>query len=270
RAMPDFDIAEDLRAGADHDAVADLRMAVAGFLAAAAQGDAVQERNVVFDHRGFTDHQAGGVIEENTAADPRRRMDVALKDRRRAALQVEREVAPTLVPEPVCQPIGLDGMEAFIVEHRLDHPMGRRVAVAGRHDVGAENLAERGFVPQRVHVRLPDQTAGQGRMVEPLRQPVDYRGLERVVMQDRRVDEARQFGLAADDLLGLAPNACPNRINRIERRLCLILRHSTLSRTPGGLNPGRLAYIGTRSGETKACGAIWPATTATDQARPKT
>src|SRR6185437_1878654 len=69
-----------------------------------------------------------------------------------------------------------------------------------------------------------------------------------------RVDEARQFGLAADDLLGLAPNACPNRINRIERRLCLILRHSTLSRTPGGLNPGHLAYIGTRSGETKACG----------------
>ena len=67
--MPDFDIAEDLGAGADHHAAADLRMAVAVFLAGAAERHVLQDRDVVLDHRRLADHEAGGVIEEDAAAD---------------------------------------------------------------------------------------------------------------------------------------------------------------------------------------------------------
>ena len=82
-AMADLDIAEDLGAGADQDAAADLGMAVAGLLAGAAERHAVQDRDVVLDHRGLADHEAGGVVEEDAAPDPRGRMDVALEHRRR-------------------------------------------------------------------------------------------------------------------------------------------------------------------------------------------
>ena len=73
RAMADFDVAEDLRPCADQHAVADLGMAIAGLLAGAAEGDALQDRHVVLDHRRLADDQAGGVVEEDALADPRRR-----------------------------------------------------------------------------------------------------------------------------------------------------------------------------------------------------
>lgn len=42
-------------------------------LAGATEGDAVKDRHVVFDQRGLADHKAGGVIEEDAAADLRGR-----------------------------------------------------------------------------------------------------------------------------------------------------------------------------------------------------
>ena len=79
RAAADLDIADDVGARADQHAVADLRMAVAVVLAGAAERHVVQHRDVVADRRGLADHQAGGVIEEDAAADLGRRMDVALE-----------------------------------------------------------------------------------------------------------------------------------------------------------------------------------------------
>ena len=73
RAMADLDIAENLRARADQHAVADLRMAVAGLLAGAAQRHALQDRDVVLDHRRLADDEAGRVVEEDALADARGR-----------------------------------------------------------------------------------------------------------------------------------------------------------------------------------------------------
>ena len=73
RAVTDLDIADDLRAGAQHDAAADFRMAVGVFLAGAAERDVVQDRDVVLDDRGLADDQAGRVVEEDAATDRCRR-----------------------------------------------------------------------------------------------------------------------------------------------------------------------------------------------------
>ena len=72
RAMADLDIAENLRARPDHHAVADLGMAVLVLLAGAAERHAVQDRDVVLDDGGLADNEAGGVVEEDAAADFRR------------------------------------------------------------------------------------------------------------------------------------------------------------------------------------------------------
>ena len=67
--MADLDIAENLRARPNQHAAADLRMAVPVFLAGATQRDTMQDRDVVLDHRGLADHEAGAVVEEDTPAD---------------------------------------------------------------------------------------------------------------------------------------------------------------------------------------------------------
>src|SRR5260370_38470574 len=66
--MADLDIAENFRAGPDQYAVADLGMAILVLLAGAAQRDAVQDRDIVFDHSGLAGHEAGGVITEKATA----------------------------------------------------------------------------------------------------------------------------------------------------------------------------------------------------------
>ena len=65
------------------------------------------------------------MVEEDAAADPGGRMDVGLEHLGGAALQVEREVLPAVLPQPMRQPVRLDGMEALEVQHRLDEPGSR-------------------------------------------------------------------------------------------------------------------------------------------------
>ena len=76
-------------------------MPIFPLFAGAAERHIMQDRNIVADFRGFTDDQAGGVIEENATADFRRRMDIALEHRRVPALQVERKITSVLLPKPV-------------------------------------------------------------------------------------------------------------------------------------------------------------------------
>jgi hypothetical protein len=120
-------------------------------------------------------------------------------------------------------------MKTLVVEHRLDHPVGRRIAVDSGHEIGAERLAERRNILECLGIGLPDQFAGHRRMVEPLGQSVDHGRLQRVVMQDGRIDEGRELGLAPYRFFRLAADARPHRIDGIEGRLGLLLRHQIVS-----------------------------------------
>ena len=51
-------------------------------------------------------------------------------------------------------------------------------------------------------------------MIEPLGDAMDHRILEAIVMEHRRIDEGRQLGFAVDDVLRLAPDPIPDRIER--------------------------------------------------------
>ena len=55
------------------------------------------------------------------------------------------------------QPMGLDGVEALEIEHRLEKAVGGRIAIDRRDDVGAEGLADRRLVLERVGIGLTDQ-----------------------------------------------------------------------------------------------------------------
>src|SRR5215469_5177029 len=100
-AMTNFDVAENLRARPDHDAPSYFGMAVAIFVAGATERHAVQQRDIVLDYRGLTDHESGGMVEKNAPPDFRGGVDVGLEHRRRAALEIERKVLAVLSPQPV-------------------------------------------------------------------------------------------------------------------------------------------------------------------------
>ena len=154
--------------------------------------------------------------------------------------------------------------------------MGRRIAVDRRHEVGAEGVAERRGILERIRIGLPDQFARQRGMVEPLGQPVDDGRFERVVVQDGRIDEGGQFRLAPHHVFRLAADARPDRIDGIERRLHLILRHRQSSRkttrTPiiigaaSGQKPGALKP---RPRPTADEVGRWPRQTANGRLRPR-
>jgi len=90
--MTDLDIAENFCPRSDQHAVADLGVTVLILLAGAAKRDAVQDRDVIFDHRGLTADETGGVIEEYPAPDPGCGVDIGLEYRRRAALKIICEI----------------------------------------------------------------------------------------------------------------------------------------------------------------------------------
>src|SRR5204863_383465 len=97
-AMADLDVSEDLGAGAYQHSLANLRMPVARLLAGAPKRHAVQHRDIVLDHRSLADYEAGSMINEDAAPNPRIRMNVALKHSRRTALQIQSKILPVLSP----------------------------------------------------------------------------------------------------------------------------------------------------------------------------
>src|ERR1700720_1038414 len=78
-------------------------------------------------------------------------------------------------------------------------------------------------------------------MVEPLGQPIDHGRFERVVMQNGRIDEGGELGLAPYGLFRLTADARPYRIDGIEGRLGLLLRHRIVS-PPNGEKRRLLSY----------------------------
>src|SRR4029450_7829894 len=118
--------------------MANFRVTVARRLARTTERHVVQDRAVIPDHRGLADHETGGVIEEDAAPDPGRGMDIALENRRRAALQIIGEVRAALLPEPVGEAMGLDRVKTFEIEHWLEKAVGRGMTIEGRQEIGAK------------------------------------------------------------------------------------------------------------------------------------
>src|SRR3974390_654330 len=218
RAVPDLDVAEDFCTRADHHAVADFRMTVLMLLAGAAEGNVMQDRHVVVDHRRLADDEPRGMVEEDAAADARGRIDVALENDRRAALQIHRKVLATLAQKPMRQPVRLNGVKTFVIKYRLAETLRCWVTVDGRNYIGAKAFAELRLILERVVIGLPDQIGGDVGMIEPLRDAMHGRVFETIVMQDVLIHEGGEFGLAPRHLFRLSADARPYGIDFIDRR----------------------------------------------------
>lgn len=85
----DFYSAENLGTGSDEDAGADDGVACSFLFAGSSEGDFVHDGDVVFYDGGFSDDYAGGVVDEDAAADLCAWVDVYAEDFTGDALEVE-------------------------------------------------------------------------------------------------------------------------------------------------------------------------------------
>ena len=106
-----------------------------------------------------------------------------------------------------------EGVEALEVEQRLDVAAAGGIAVVDGGEIGAEGAAELGVVGQHLREGLGDQPGVDVGVIEPLRQAVAHGILEAVLAQDGGIDEAAERRLAAHDLLGLAAQLRPDRVD---------------------------------------------------------
>ncbi len=135
RAFADFDVADDFAAGRQQHAAADLRMAVARFLAGAAERDRMQDRDVVFDDGRFADHDAGCVIEHDSGTDARGRVDVDAERHADLILEKARERLAVAMPQPVRDAMRLQRVKSFEEQERRGDVVARRVARVRCEDV---------------------------------------------------------------------------------------------------------------------------------------
>ncbi len=105
-------------------------MAIAAGFAGPAQRHGLQDRDVVFNNRRFTHHNAGGMVEHDPAANLRCRVDIHLEAHRDLILQENRQRATAFVPQPVADTVGLQGVKTFQIEQRRGVFIHRRVAIS--------------------------------------------------------------------------------------------------------------------------------------------
>jgi len=117
--LADGDVAEHVGVVPYKDAIAECGVALAVPLAGAAERDALVESDVAADDGGFADDNAGGVIDEEAAAEQRTGMDVDAGEEAGEPRKNTCGQAQLHLPEPVRNAVIPDGPQARIAEHEL-------------------------------------------------------------------------------------------------------------------------------------------------------
>jgi hypothetical protein len=194
--------AQDRGAGVDRDVVLD-----GGVALDAAQGLTVSRRlgaqrhtlvepHVVADLGGLADHDAGAVVDEEAAPDPRARVDV---DAGPVVGMLRHHAWQDPHPEPlqlVRDAVGGDGPDRRIGDHDLGEALGGGVPLEGRLHVLCQQRADRRQLGDEVDGHgLGGRRAAQAHPAQQPHQPLDQRGDLRT--QDGAVALGEHEALAA-------------------------------------------------------------------------
>lgn len=133
--LADLDRTEDLGPGADDHAVTDGGMAFPANHATAAESDAVIDRDVVADLRGFSDHHAGRVVDEHASTDDGTGVDIYTGQDASEFGSCPREQPGATLPQPVGEAVAPHGVHARVAEDDFQRGRGRRIPLPGCSDV---------------------------------------------------------------------------------------------------------------------------------------
>ena len=93
------DIPENLSPCSDKDASSDFWMAVPSLFSRAPQGHLMQKGNIIAHHGGFSDDDAGCMVDQDAFSDPCRRMNIDRKNLGDPAIQKMRKTFSPPIPK---------------------------------------------------------------------------------------------------------------------------------------------------------------------------
>lgn len=135
-AFTDLDIAQNLGACTDENTASDFWMAVARMFSCSTKSNALKQGNIVFNHACLAHDDPGAMIEQDASAQTGGWMDIHSEKLGSAALYVQRQMTAAGKPEPVCNPVALDGVVSFEEQERRDVIRACRITLANGAHVG--------------------------------------------------------------------------------------------------------------------------------------
>src|SRR5947209_2345816 len=118
--IADPDVAQDLRACTDHHSVADGGMSLARVFTGSAERYSLVQEHVVAEFRCLADHDSHAVIDEESAANPRTRMDFDTRDGSRKLAHHPRRSEPSGTIQPVRETMQQDGVKPGITKQDFE------------------------------------------------------------------------------------------------------------------------------------------------------
>ena len=140
------------------------------------------------------------MIQKNPLAEPGGGMNVGLEHIGRPTLEIQREIPFSRQPQPMGQTMGLDGMEAFKIQKRLDEPLAGRVAFDHRRDIDPQGIDDIGIGFTGAIEGIDDNPQPDHIVFKPSGNTMKNRRLERRLVQNG-IDE--QGGQHRRALIGL-------------------------------------------------------------------
>ena len=213
----DADVAQYRSVRAYHHAVADFRMAVAAFLARAAERYAVQDGNIVAQHGGFARHETGGVVEHQPMTETGGGMNIDAEHFRHTVLQEIRQRFAAVLVEPVIDAVRLNGVETFEIQERQRIFVAGGVAFVNGFQIGFDAVADARVTAQCLLVDFKQGAHIHNRAAEFAGEVVGEDGIERIVAQHGLVQKARQHRFGGCGSVGFFADGVPQiEICRIE------------------------------------------------------
>jgi len=209
-----LDVSQNCGAGPDHDATTNFRMPITLFLASAAQRDAMQHRNVIFDNGGLADHDTCAMVDHHTTANTRCRMNIDAEDFRDTALEMEGHRLAPPRPEPVRYAIGLQRVEPLEEKKRLDIGIDGRITLEDGREIGPNVVPQHRCVSKCLLENKSDLHWPDVIIPQFLREMIRESLFQPLVVQDSCVHEACERRLGSRQPDSLLPERRPNRVAR--------------------------------------------------------
>lgn len=211
------DVADDRGSRAEQDSPADPGRLIRTGLPSA-DGDVLQDSDLVADDGMGTHDDTGGVVEEHTRSDRRGRMNADLKLIGRQALQQQRLIGAAASPEPVGNAPGQKRDISLEVEKRRHKPLRRRIVNGDALEIASRHFDQIGRVRKSLASGAGNLLAIGSASSEPLPDLAGKRAAEIRMSENGSLQRGAEYGIGgrtSSASLRIDRQSCPAVANSL-------------------------------------------------------
>lgn len=224
-AGTDGNVSENFSTCSDKDAVLNFRMSIAACFTCSAEGDFVENGNVISDHCGFPDNNTCGMVDEEAFSNSSGGVDIYSKNLTDNALEISGHYPTVIFPEVVCCTIRGERLKSFKIEKRREVAAGRRIPGIDGNNIHSDAVADGGIIVETFFKQLVKIGLRDSMVAKFARNPVRKTRFESSVVEYTLLNEVCQYGLLLRSLFSLASNLRPDVIDAVIPNGLFMNRH---------------------------------------------